>query len=583
MKISAAVDPQIREGLRPLARRVRVRWLLDRARLGLLLALAGAALLAVGGRLSGRPEWATVALSWGVLSLGGAVVAGLPRFPDVWAVARAADALGLAERVSSALYAERSGHPASRILVAQAGAELAGLDPAAYALIPRPRRWRGVPALALLLVAAAFAPLPALGDASQRAADARAVAEARRSVEALAAALAEPTEPEPLLQTTAEELAALDEQLARAADAAAAARALEEAQEQLAAAASAEDYAWRRATDSLASTWAERSDLGALARALAEHDAEAVEKALADLAAGLEGMEAGERDNLQLGLQAGANAARDVPALSGALRQAASRLAAAAAEGENDSAAEAADALADLAPALSRGAARAGALQAVENAVAGLGQSRAALGPATGSAAAAGAVAAGPSAGGAADGAGDGSGSGSSGGEGSGPGAGSGAGSGSGSGSGAGAGSGGSGAGAGAGAGGGPSPGQPGAGNAGPTTIGGTAAPNTAGPTRYDPIYAPSLLGGESGPDVAAPGDVAGSGGPTVDLPESPLTLGPVRPYDEVYGDYEAAARQSLGRQPLPPALQGLVQRYFTAIKPATQDRPATGGNGPDE
>jgi hypothetical protein len=44
--------------------------------------------------------------------------------------------------------------------------------------------------------------------------------------------------------------------------------------------------------------------------------------------------------------------------------------------------------------------------------------------------------------------------------------------------------------------------------------------------------------------------------------------LGAQRPYDEVYGQYEAAARQSLARQSLPPNLQGLVQRYFSAIEP---------------
>ena len=81
-------------------------------------------------------------------------------------------------------------------------------------------------------------------------------------------------------------------------------------------------------------------------------------------------------------------------------------------------------------------------------------------------------------------------------------------------------------------------------------------------------MYAPSLMGGGGGPRVQAPGDVSGSDGPTVELPDSPLELGSVRPYDEVYGEYEASARQSLSRQPLPPALLGLVQRYFSAIKP---------------
>ncbi len=126
----------------------------------------------------------------------------------------------------------------------------------------------------------------------------------------------------------------------------------------------------------------------------------------------------------------------------------------------------------------------------------------------------------------------------------------------------------GAGVGAGAGAGGGASPGMPGAGGSGATTTGGSGAPNLRGATGYDPVYAPSLLGGEGGPRTEAPGDAAGAGGDTVETPDSPLELGAVRPYDEVYGRYESSARESLARQPLPPSLQGLVQRYFSAIDP---------------
>jgi hypothetical protein len=86
----------------------------------------------------------------------------------------------------------------------------------------------------------------------------------------------------------------------------------------------------------------------------------------------------------------------------------------------------------------------------------------------------------------------------------------------------------------------------------------------------YDPVYTPGLPGGEGGPAIQANGDVAGAGGETVDLPESPLTAGNRRPYDQVYGEYEQEARRSLGRQSLPPALQGLVQRYFSSIEPGS-------------
>ena len=57
-----------------------------------------------------------------------------------------------------------------------------------------------------------------------------------------------------------------------------------------------------------------------------------------------------------------------------------------------------------------------------------------------------------------------------------------------------------------------------------------------------------------------------------MELPNSPLSLGAVRPYDEVYGQYESAARQSLSRNPLPPSLQGLVQRYFSCSRRRVAD-----------
>jgi hypothetical protein len=104
--------------------------------------------------------------------------------------------------------------------------------------------------------------------------------------------------------------------------------------------------------------------------------------------------------------------------------------------------------------------------------------------------------------------------------------------------------------------------------------MGGSQAPSNQPATAYDSIYAPSLLGGEGGPSAQAPGDAAGSSGQTVDLPESQLDLGTVRPYNEVYGDYEADARRSLSRQSLPPALQGVVQRYFSAIAPEGTEQP---------
>jgi len=567
------VSPASDRALAPLAWRVRARWLLEATRVGLLAGIAGAALITLAGRVLVRPEWPTLAISWGVVGLGAAVALALPRWPNRWAVARAADGLGLGERVASALHAERVGHPAAVLVERDAARALEHLDPSAYAVVAQWRGWRLLGALLLLLVGALVVPVPPLGDAAAHAADARATAAARTAVRELSAQVSRPPTPEPLAQATAAELRTLDERLARAADAAEAARALEDAQGHLAQLPDAEDYARSRARDQVASAWASQPGFSGLAQALRAGDTQAVRDGLANLGQGAATMTPEQRQQAQLGLQAGANAARDVPSMAGALREAAT-----AANTTEDGQAVTGDALARAAELLAQSAARAADIQTTREAQARLGQTRAALGSASASvgttAVDGGGTPKGSASGGVAD-RGNSPGSrqsGASGDGGSGPSAGaSAAGANTGAGSGAGSGGvGGAGAGhgAGAGAGGGPAPGQPGTGAAGLTSASGSGAPASSGPTRYDPVYAPSLLGGEGGPQVQAPGDARGASGQTVDLPNSPKTLGATRPYDQVYGQYETAARESLARQELPQNLQGLVQRYFSAIAP---------------
>ena len=50
--------------------------------------------------------------------------------------------------------------------------------------------------------------------------------------------------------------------------------------------------------------------------------------------------------------------------------------------------------------------------------------------------------------------------------------------------------------------------------------------------------------------------------------------VGDVRPYDQVYAEYAEAARQSAARQPLPPNVQTMVERYFGAIAPPSEGQP---------
>lgn len=63
-------------------------------------------------------------------------------------------------------------------------------------------------------------------------------------------------------------------------------------------------------------------------------------------------------------------------------------------------------------------------------------------------------------------------------------------------------------------------------------------------------------------------GPLNGSGSEVQKGGVSPTVPGSSRPYEEVYKDYAAEARRSLGRSQLPAQMQGLVEDYFTHINP---------------
>ncbi len=581
-----------------LERRLRVRCLLGSLRLGLIGATVGIALAATLGKLLVLDGWVTAALIWSGLAVGVAMLARVPRWPNARAVALAADELGLQERISSSLEALRLGHPAAALLERDARHALARLRPEQYPLVPEPRAWRGLAALALGTAILVAAPLPSIGDRARQAEEARAVLAARRALERPSADVVRLSPVAPVAAAAADELRRLDSELSEVSTVDIAAQRMETAQERLASLARAEEFAWRRALDTMARQWARDPELQNLARALMAHDQRAVEQAAAELAARGEELSADDLQRLSVGLQAGANAARDVPEVAGALRQLASEAGATGPDGPAATAERIGDALEE-------GAARAAGLDATQRAVAAVGSARASLGAtargatgrgqaargsssgATGSqAGASGSTATGAAGqsrtgagqssgqgtgqGTAASGQGTGSQTGASQASGTGS-AGAGRGVSGASGTGSGSGTGGSGTGAGAGAG----TGSSGA-SENSATGGGTGAAGGArgdpGPSEIAgnaPLGSPRLMGGGAGPDVAVAGDANAATGDLVQLPDSPLELGPLRPYQSVYGEYEEHARHSLAQQPLPPALEALVQRYFSAIDPA--------------
>ena len=520
-------DPAFRR----LATRVRTRWLLHALRGGVVVGLAAASITTLLGRIAAADSWPVLALGCLALGLAWAAALAIATRPTEWTVARAADGLGLAERITSALYARGADLPVAALLDSDARAALGSLDPDRYAIAGGREAWRSAVAAFVVLGLLLVVPLPSIGNRAGEAAERQSVAVAQQRVQAIEVQVpTEQTRATDLSQRTSEELRGLQDALSRANSSSETAKSLEDSQQRLAHLASSDDYTARRAIDNVASALelSREEALLPLARALRNHDDSQVEQALSDLSSRLDqpgGVSDAERSQIQTALQTAGNAAAsNQPRLAGALRRAASAL------GSRQSGALIDQELRDQ---LDQDAADAAALGALEQSIADLSQLRATtlpagatLVPATGTPTAyvlaSGtpvpnatlvAVSSSSSAAGSA----------STGGN--------------------------------------------------PQTGGGPGA-SPSGSTAYDPVYAPTHLGGDGGQQVQLPGDATGAGGAGVELPNGPLSVGDVRPYDQVYSDYAQAARQAAARQSLPPNVQNLVDRYFGAIAPSTSGSP---------
>jgi hypothetical protein len=541
-RVNAALELR----LRPLRARLRLRRALDLASRALLVALVFDSLLLLAGQTAGVDVVAFLVAA-PAAALGAAMVFALRSMPGTWSAAAAADHLGLQEQATSALYGIAARHPAAGCIESRALARLDQVNHRSLPMFPERRRLGLLLVASAGLAAAAILPLPGSEESAARAAERAAIAEAREAVKELSEEV-EATAPDPVRDAIAGELEDLDEALGRSDDAEAAAQAIEQAQERIASFAGNDQYAARRTLDALATSWAGDPLLGELASTLHERDSEGIAEALEGLEAGLPGLNEAQQAQLELALQTGANLARDLPALAAALREAAVSV--------GESGEQGAGATQGFGSALQAVSQSALALAAAQGALGGLSETRSAL-----AAAASGSSRGQQGSANAGDGSGSGDGSATSRGSNQRTGQGSGTGSSSGSDDASGSGGGG------AGAGGGPAPGTQGSQNA-TGSGGGQGAPNQTAVLPYASVFDPSLLGGNPGVSASISGGAAGAQGETVDLSESPLTLGALRPYNEVYGSYEAAARQALTRDPLPPALEELVQDYFSAIAP---------------
>lgn len=80
-------------------------------------------------------------------------------------------------------------------------------------------------------------------------------------------------------------------------------------------------------------------------------------------------------------------------------------------------------------------------------------------------------------------------------------------------------------------------------------------------------VYTPRTMAGE-GEKYFDPGTLDGGGGDMIHGGNSPVTEGTVRPYEEVFAQYEGQANEALSRSSLPYHTQQLVKQYFIDIQP---------------
>lgn len=574
-------EARLAAALGPLARRVKARFALETVRLSLVWGLATAGAVLAFLYLTAMPDPAAWAGLAGVVAAGLVTGWRIRIRPDALDVVRIADGLGAGGRAITAfrLLNRPFRDPWVEVAVAEGLEACAALEQGnSYPVLPSWRSWQGVIVLATVFAVLVFLPNPLSSAWLGRRESWEALAEATRRAEAVVAQAEKLRvgEKELLPPVEKEELRSLVEDLRQSGTREEAAAALK------AAAAILEEASTRagpRAGEDLPYLAAALRDMPGqgwreLGEALGRGDARRIEEAAEALAAGLEkgGKEA--REAAAMALLRQAEAVRD-PGLRRGLREAARSLMHTGAPGGEEGAAG--QAMQVLSASLSSLAAQAKATDSLARGAATLGAMARALsggGNAMAVAAAAGAVGGNPAgiagaggnpaaAGGNPGGYGNGAGQGSTGGSGSGGATGGAAGSGtagntesSGS-SGSGGGNG-EGSGSRQGDGGGKGTGGPGSGGHGAGTSGG----------GLQMVYAPFLLGG-TGEKVQVSGEIReGEAGSEVTLRNSPLTLGKVRPYTEVYPRYRQEAQESLVQAPLPPALEDLVWKYFTSLEP---------------
>ncbi|AOZ94619.1 hypothetical protein LPB68_08065 [Paenibacillus crassostreae] len=106
-----------------------------------------------------------------------------------------------------------------------------------------------------------------------------------------------------------------------------------------------------------------------------------------------------------------------------------------------------------------------------------------------------------------------------------------------------------------------------GSGGKGTGTGSGTGSGAGLGIGGRELVTTPRLMEGKDGLQSDG-GPIQGGGGDIQKGGDSQMIDGASRPYEEVYEEYAAEAKKSIGRNDLPQKMQGLVESYFTSINP---------------
>lgn len=575
------------ELLLPVRRRLTLFRLAGASLTGLLAGSAAALLPLAASRI-----WPLLHARWYAAALvcagaaGGAAYA-IWRRATAEEAARVMDRTGTNDAVCTALGALESEAPVARLQREEAIEQAKRYGESLKERLPWPswrNRKREAAGLAAIWLAAALLlawPNP-LDDRAKALAEARhRLTDAAQELDELAEEIRSRDLPEEAKEPLARSLDELRRDMKRAADPDAALEQFEETLREMEAAAERAREAMRR-LDAAADALRGEPALRPVGQALQNRDAAAVRQSLDTLRDELRRLSDEERKAIAEALE---RIAGQQPDEAGALKQALEKAAEQVRGGESGG--EDSDALDELADALDRELTQAELEALAEQLAERLGESGQTLaeqlaaqgfdvpsgmiaGAATGGRASGSAAGSGGAPSGAAGGeggeseSGGQSGQGQSAGEGSGTGSGQGAGTGKGAGAeqGAGAGAGqGAGGGSGQGAGGGNGQGA-GSGSGQGGLAGGTGAGGRGLVTTPRSMQGSGNVQQDGGP---ASGGSVQTGG------QSPTVDGMTRPYEEVYAEYAAEAKQALTRTPLPGTMQQRVQDYFDEIQPGRQ------------